>query len=149
MNIDITLDTALLAEALGNFKRKYGRGAYAEIKEVSGVSNIGRIEKQKYIATIESWLKLHLSFPDDIPPPTTIDGRVIVILGEGKNYIPLHNEDNQMGTRPIPGEKKLERLYLRNRSRAIVALLTEVIARVEKNGVQDERSSNDGWKVVL
>lgn len=124
--LKFSLDQELLASKIKEFRIKHGKGAITELRNVSGVDNLGRIQKQNHGATIESWLRLHLSFPEDFPPPTTTGGGIITYTEPSIEH-PLVEPG-----KPIPGERKLQHLYLAHRSRSLVRQLTLLMQNIDK-----------------
>ena len=129
--IKFTLDQELLARKITAFRKSRGRGAIAELQQAADVQNIGRIERGDFGATVETWLRLHLAFPEDIPPPTTTGGGMITYIGAPINH-PLYTDQP-----PLPGELNLQRLYLRNRSVSVVEMFTNILTNVERS-IKDE-----------
>jgi len=65
------LDTPSLAQALRRFKERHGRGAWARMASVTGLSDptIGRIAREEVRPTLDSWEKIYRAYPDEIPAP--------------------------------------------------------------------------------
>ena len=71
------LKTEILAAALKDFEARMGRGAWAFLKNGSGVDNLSRIEEGQITPQLKTWEKLHLAFPDIIPEPVA-DGVIFI-----------------------------------------------------------------------
>jgi len=128
--VNLTLDTSILVDALREYRRSHGRGSLAELHDRSGVFNLGRFSTGKMKPTLETWLQLHLSSPDVIPPPTTVNGGVITLDGEGQD-IP-GSEDHAVKKTPIKGEEHLWELYSRHRSEAVVKTMVTVLEKIDR-----------------
>ena len=79
------LNHKLLAEKLNKLYQAEGRGFWSELQRESGTSNLHRIADGSYQGVShETWLKLHLARPDEIPPPTATNG-TFTVIGDGNN----------------------------------------------------------------
>lgn len=127
--MEITLNTDILVEALQQYQRDNGRGSLAELHRVSGVHNIGRIARGETTPTLDTWLQLYLSARDYIPPPTTVTGGRLILIGEGENdpATPRVSSKHQ-----IQGEQQLWEKYAVHRSVAVVHAFTAALDRIEK-----------------
>ncbi len=65
----MALETKILAKALRKYYAAHGRGTWSKLQKKSGVHNLGRIANEEIEPSIESWEKLHKSFPEFLPPP--------------------------------------------------------------------------------
>lgn len=127
--INLTLDTAILSEALQQYRSEKGRGAFAELHHVSGVHNIGRIAAGTTIPNLETWMQLYAAMPGVIPPPTTTSGSVFKLVGEGS----LDDRPERVERKAqLKGEGRLWALYARHRSAAVVAALTTVLEKMDR-----------------
>lgn len=128
--MEIKLNTDILVESLQQYQRDHGRGSLAELHRVSGVHNIGRIARRETTPTLDTWLQLYISAREDIPPPTTVTGGRLVLVGENEQ---VSNTPHEVTSKQqIPGEPRLWEMYATHRSVAVVKAFTEALERIEK-----------------
>ena len=125
--LKIRMDSSILAQALQQFRKDHHGKAPTKMLQNIGGHNIKRIESGQIEPTIDTWLNLHMAYPKWIPPPTTVNGGIILYAGPNFDH-PLIGEKS----RTIPGELELQRLYSKHRSHGIVKVLLAVLTRFDK-----------------
>lgn len=97
---------------------------YDDIMRESGTHNVGRIERGEIAPTRKTWKKLHEAFPDYIPMPELLDGKVV--------YSPVSNVmKNSSGT-------QIGRDAIGTSSDNLSDIAKKAIAIAEAYGASDE-----------
>lgn len=130
--MELQLNTDILIEALSRYQRENGRGSLAELHRISGVHNIGRIARGQTSPTLETWLQMYLSDRELIPPPTTVSGARLVLIGDDDS-VPAGPPAQPATRHQIKGEEKLWEMYARHRSVAVVEAFVDALERIEKS----------------